>query len=311
MLNKIIQFISFLFFGVALWMIIREVDKIGWQYLFNLILSTPTWVIALAGLFVLSDYIALAGYDILSLDYIRQKVPFKTIFKTSSVGFAVSNTVGHAFASGGAIRYLFYTPIGISRANVLALIAFETLTIFMGMGAIYVVATALTPFSHHLIDATHLRTFYIASILIIGAFLIYYFQIVYKKRKLKIGGVELLAPTGKMTLAQLCVGLADNFLVSMVFYCILRYHVDTPFLPVFIIFTVAQITSLISQVPGGLGVLTTMFLLLFPHEVADKAGIIGSLFIYRVVYFFIPLFLACMYLIFYEISVKIKSVAKE
>ena len=124
MLNKIIQFISFLFFGVALWMIIREVDKIGWHYLFNLILSTPIWVIALAGVFVLLDYLALAGYDVLSLDYIRQKVPFKTVFKTSFVGFAVSNTVGHAFASGGAIRYFFYTPLGISRANVLVLIAF-------------------------------------------------------------------------------------------------------------------------------------------------------------------------------------------
>lgn len=306
MLNKIIQLVSLFFFGLALWMIIHEVEHIGWHKLVDLMLSTPIWVILLAGVFVVLDFIALTGYDLLSLDYIRQKLPFKTVFKTASVGFAVSNTVGHAFASGGAIRYMFYTPLGISRSNVLVLIAFETLTLFMGMGIVYLVATLLTPFAPHIIDHAHLDTFYISSAVIVVAFLIYYFFIVRAKRNIKIAGIQLAAPTKKMTLLQLFVGFSDNFLVAMVFYTILRYHVETPFLPVFIIFSIAQVTSLVSQVPGGLGVLTTMFLLLFPHALGDKAGIIGSLFIYRVVYFFIPLILACIYLAGYEIVRRIK-----
>ena len=306
MINRIIQLVSLFFFGLALWMIIHEVNHIGLQKLVDLMLSTPIWVIAIAGIFVALDFIVLTGYDLLSLDYIHQKLPFKTVFKTASIGFAVSNTVGHSFASGGAIRYLFYMPLGLSKSNILVLIAFETLTLFMGMGIIYVVATLLIPFTTQMVNYVHLATFYISSIIITAAFLIYYFVIVRSKRLIKIGGVQLMAPTRKITLLQLFIGFTDNFLVSVVFYSILRYHVETSFLPVFIIFSIAQVTSLVSQVPGGLGVLTTMFLLLFPHAMMDKAGIIGSLFIYRVVYFFIPLLLACIYLAGYGVITRMK-----
>lgn len=306
MINRIIQLVSLFFFGLALWMIIHEVNHIGLQKLVDLMLSTPIWVIAIAGIFVALDFIVLTGYDLLSLDYIHQKLPFKTVFKTASIGFAVSNTVGHSFASGGAIRYLFYMPLGLSKSNILVLIAFETLTLFMGMGIIYVVATLLIPFTTQIVNYVHLATFYISSIIITAAFLIYYFVIIRSERIIKIGGIQLTAPTRKITLLQLFIGLTDNFLVSVVFYSILRYHVETSFLPVFIIFSIAQVTSLVSQVPGGLGVLTTMFLLLFPHAMMDKAGIIGSLFIYRVVYFFIPLLLACIYLAGYGVITRMK-----
>lgn len=304
MLNKIIQLISLGFFGVALWLITKEVEHIGFHKLLTLMLDTPLWVIGLAFIFVILDFIIISGYDFLALDYIQQKLPYKTILKTSALGFAVSNTVGHSFASGGAVRYMFYTPLGVSRANVLILIAFETLTLFMGMGLIYVIATLLTPFAPHITDHSHLETFYIASACVVIAFLIYYFLVVRPQKDIKIGGIVLKAPTKKMTIAQLLVGFADNFMVSIVFYCILRYYIDTPFLPVFIIFNIAQITGQVSQVPGGLGILTSLFVLLFPHTMAQKAGILASLFIFRVVYFFVPLFIACLYLIWYEITKK-------
>ena len=112
MFNRIIQFISFFFFGLALWLIIKEVEKAGWEKVWQLMTSTPLWVLLIACFFVIADFVVLACYDVLALDYIRYKLPFRTVFKTAAVGFAVSNTVGHAFISGGAVRYLFYTPLG-------------------------------------------------------------------------------------------------------------------------------------------------------------------------------------------------------
>lgn len=302
MLNRIIQLVSFFFFGLALWLIIKEVEKVGVAHLWHLMRATPVWVVLLASVFIAADYVAIACYDVLALDYIRQKLPFSKVFKTASLGFAVSNTVGHAFISGGAVRYLFYTPLGVSKAQVLVLIAFETLTLFMGMGLIYVVATFLTPLAPELNDAAHLAVFYGVSALIIVAFLVYYFFVVVSKRSITIGGVQLKAPTKKMTLMQLLVGFADNFLLAVIFYCILRYHIETPFLPVFIVYSIAQITGQASQVPGGLGVFASLFLLLFPHAGDQKGAILASLFVYRTLYFFVPFFLALIYLAFCEIK---------
>lgn len=296
MFNRIIQFISFFFFGLALWLIIKEVEKVGLEKVWQLMSSTPLWVLLIAGFFVIADYVALACYDVLSLDYIRYKLPFRTVFKTSAIGFAVSNTVGHAFISGGAVRYLFYTPLGLSRAQVLLLIAFETLTLFMGMGVIYVIATLLLPFTPSLTDQSHLITYYGISFLIVCAFSVYWFWVIKSKRAFKISGVTLKAPSEKLTGVQLLLGFADNFLVSLVFYSVLRYHLETPFLPVFIVYTIAQITALVSQVPGGLGVFTSLFLLLFPHALAEKGAVLASLFVYRVLYFIIPFLSALIYL---------------
>ncbi len=295
-IHKIIQLISLFFFGLAVWLITQEIEHIGLHHIIQMIISVPIWVIAIACIFTLLDFFVLTEYDLTALNYIQKKLPFKTVFKTASIGFAVSNTVGHSFVSGGAIRYLFYTPHGIRHNQILILIAFETLTLFMGMGFVYVVATGLLPFTSTLHNMNHIITFYIASFIILCVFFLYFFLIVWDKRTIKINNVVLKAPDIKMTLRQLIIGLTDNFLVSLTFYSILRYYIDTPFLPVFIIFSIAQITGQFSQVPGGLGVLASMFILLFPHTAVQKSSILAALFIFRFVYFFIPLPLAGIFL---------------
>ncbi len=297
MFNTFIRFISLFFFGLAVWLIIQEVEHAGFSQLIDIIRNTPLWVFGLAGIFVVLDFIILACYDLTALEYIKQKLPFETVFKTATIGFAVSNTAGHSFASGGAIRYLFYTPLGVSRDNIFILIAFETLTLFMGMGIIYVIATGLSIFFPQILIHSPLHTFYIASAFIIIGFICYLVLIIFPKQSFKIKGVTLKAPSIKLTFQQILIGITDNFLLSLVFYCVLRYYIGTPFLPVFIVFSIAQITAQVSQVPGGLGVLASLFILLFPHTITQKAGILAALFMFRVIYFFIPLLLAGLYLI--------------
>ncbi len=299
MLNRIIRLIGLFFFGLAFWLVAKEVERVGLSHLITIITETPWWVIGLASIFILLDYIVLSGYDVTALDYIGKKLPFATVFKTSALGFAISNTVGHSFASGGAIRYLFYTPQGLSRHNILILIAFETLTLYIGMGLIYLIAIILSLFIPNIL--AHFETFYIAAGFVSIIFLIYFFAIVYPKHTLKIKNTFFKAPSFKITSMQCFIGVVDNFLVSIVFYCILRYYVETSFLPVFIIFTIAQITAQFSQVPGGLGVLSTLFILLFPHTLSQKAGILAGLFVFRFLYFFVPLIISSFYLIFHII----------
>ncbi len=297
MLNILMRLLGLFFFGLAFWLIAKEVELVGLSHLVEIIAQTPLWVIGLASIFIILDYIVLSGYDVTALDYIGKKLPFSTVLKTSSIGFAISNTAGHSFASGGAVRYLFYTPLGLTRYNILTLITFETLTLYIGMGLIYIIATAFSILTPDIFNYQHARTFYTATGIISVLLLVYFSAIIYPKRTLKMGDITFKAPSFKLTCMQCFIGITDNFLVSLVFYCILRYYIDTPFLPVFIIFTIAQITGQVSQVPGGLGVLSSLFLLFFPHTFTQKAGILAGLFVFRFLYFFVPLILAGLYLI--------------
>ena len=104
MIDRIIQLIGLFFFGIAVWLITKEVDRVGFHHLVGLILSTPLWVIGLVVLCTGMDYIALSGYDILALRYNRKQIPYKKVLEASGIGFAVSNTTGHAYLAGGYIR---------------------------------------------------------------------------------------------------------------------------------------------------------------------------------------------------------------
>lgn len=310
MLDRIIQFIGFFFFGIALWLIAEEVRKVGFEHLFDLMLTTPWWVICLMLLFTFLDYVALSGYDVLSLQYIQKHVPYPTVLKAAGIGFAVSNTVGHAYASGGSIRYLIYTPRGLTHFSILTLIAFEALTFLIGMAVVYVLAVSLAPFEHTLANYAHIDAIYISGVCVIIAAAFYYLMIIRPKRHIKIAGADIKAPTRQMTLKQIIVGVADNFAVSLVFYTIVRYHIDISFLPVFIVFIIAQTIGVSTQVPGGIGIFEGLILFLLPHASSERGQLLSALIIFRCLYFFLPFLLACLYLASIWAHKKITSIAR-
>lgn len=296
MFDKIVQLVSFFFFGLAVWLITKEVEKVGFDNLMHLVLSTPLWVILLSCVFIAADYLALTGYDWTALEYINKPLPFKTVFKTASIGFSISNTAGHAYASGGAVRYLFYRPLGLTRMEILTLIAFESLTLFLGMALVYVMALALEPFVGALRHYPYLNILYLSGILVCIAFFAYWVIVIRRKRSLKLGNIQIQSPSPQMTLKQLFVGFCDNFSLFLVFYTLVDYHIPSSPLVVFVIFMVAQTIALTSQVPGGMGVFEGLILYLFPHTLAQKGGLMAGLVAFRVLYFFIPFILSGLYI---------------
>lgn len=297
MLDRIIQIIGLVFFGFAVYLIGKEVEHIGALHLWRLIISTPWWVVGLVLLFTFLDYIAFFGYDWLSLEYIKQKIPTKDIIKASSIGFAISNTTGHAYAAGGSIRYLFYTPLGLSHVAILKIIAFESITILMGMALAYVVAVGASYFNPALDGYMYLPYLKWSALGVLIAIFLYYWIFVRKERVFNVASVAIQTPSLNMTFKQFFVGFMDNLLICLVFYVALRYHMDANFISVFIVFIIAQTIALTTQVPGGIGVFEGLFLFLFPHAIEHRSAVLASLAIYRVLYFFVPFILAGLYLI--------------
>ena len=93
----------------------------------------------------------------------------------------------------------------------------------------------------------------------------------------------------------------------MTFYILLSFHIETPVVETFAIFIIAQCVGFSTQVPGGLGVFEGTFLYLYPYSEVEKAGIIASLILFRLIYYFLPLILSGFYFGIYWVKKNFKS----
>ena len=91
-----------------------------------------------------------------------------------------------------------------------------------------------------------------------------------------------------MAFLQTLLGMADSVLAGLVLYFCLIPFVHIPFGTFIGLFVVAQTTGVFSQVPGGIGVFESVFLLALPDG-ADKASVFGGLLAYRIIYYVLPL----------------------
>ena len=285
----LIQLFALLFFGLALWLVYNEIRKIGWNHLLSLISQTPFWVLSTALAFTLCDYIAFSGYDFLALKYIGKKLPKDKVVEAAMISFSVTNTTGHAYIAGGSLRYMLYSKLGLTELNVLKMIAFESVTYLLGMACVFDVSLILSSLFHLTPGSTDIKWFDIGAVVVSLLVLLYWVFVVRPKRKINFKNIQIQAPSPKITLLQMLVGSMDIVAASLVFYTLLRYHMDVNIIHVFTIFTLAQLIGISTQVPGGLGVFEGAFLYLFVHTPAEKGSILAALITFRILYYFVPL----------------------
>lgn len=90
------------------------------------------------------------------------------------------------------------------------------------------------------------------------------------------------------------MGSIDWILAGSVLFVLLPAHTSLGFPQFLGIFLLAQVVALISHVPGGLGVFESIILLSVPEIPAD--ALLGSMLIYRGLYYLLPLSLAALLL---------------
>ncbi|MEE4111701.1 MAG: phosphatidylglycerol lysyltransferase domain-containing protein, partial [Desulfobacteraceae bacterium] len=116
----------------------------------------------------------------------------------------------------------------------------------------------------------------------------YLAAVVWKKQPATLLKWNVDLPSLQMAGLQLLVGAADWFLAAAVLLALLPPADGLPMPALLGMFLLAQLVGLASQVPGGLGVFETVFLLLVGDRMPGEA-LIGSLLAYRMAYYLLPL----------------------
>ncbi|MFH1369937.1 MAG: bifunctional lysylphosphatidylglycerol flippase/synthetase MprF [Planctomycetota bacterium] len=280
-------------FGVALFVIHHKLSHYHYRDIAGQLALLPRARLLAAMALTILDYLVLTGYDWLALRYIKHPLRYGRIAFASFVGYAFSHNM--TFVGGGAIRYRIYSMLGVSAANVAALVAFCAVTFWLGF---FSTGSVVFLFSSEQVPAALHLPF--VSVRPIGAVFLafvagYVALSIVKKTALRIRGWEFAMPSAVLAWSQIIIASLDWFLAGAVLFVLLPTDGQLDYFRFMPLFLLAQIVGVLSYVPGGLGVFeTAVILLLSPFY--ETSAIVSSLLVYRLVYYLIPFGFASMLL---------------
>lgn len=287
--KKLISYAGIFFFIVAAGMLYWQLRNYSLMDIARAFWHIPFMNLVLACIACLFGYLALSLYDYLALDYVGRKVTWWKWMLAGMLGFAISNNAGHAVVSGGAIRYRLYTRWRVPGSDIVKMLMFSGFTFFLGYAAIAVIGYFLVPddmFANSVGMSFGINGLFIMCLSVILAY--YATATMLSGKSIRIGQIKFHIPTIGEAIIQTFLGIADALCAGLVLYFCISPFIDMPF-GVFIgLYVIANVAGVFSQVPGGIGVFETMFMVALPEGV-DKASIFGALLAYRIIYYVLPL----------------------
>ena len=265
--------------------------------------SLSWYQIALALMFTALSYLALSGYDMLALRYVRHPLPYPRVLVTSFTTYAIGHNLGFSLFTGGSLRYRIYGAWGLSVFEITSLMGFGVTTFWLGYLTTSAVVLVAAPLAVPPQISLPFASSFPLGLLFAVVLLAYLTWILILKKPLQFRGWRAEVPSPRLTVSQICIGVFDWSVAATALYVLLPASASLSYVHVLGIFLLAQIAGLASNVPGGLGVFESVFLIL-AGAVGAPATIIGSLLAFRIVYYITPLFMAAISLAVLELRLR-------
>ncbi|MES2676402.1 MAG: bifunctional lysylphosphatidylglycerol flippase/synthetase MprF [Pseudomonadota bacterium] len=298
-LKKLTPLISLTLFLLAAYAVHHQVENYGWNNVTQYLIASPGETLLQMLIMGIFGYVTLSVCERIAINYSGEKLDYKYILFGSFLSNAISHSVGSSLISGGSIRYRFYSHWGLSKSAIAKITAFSTISYFLSaftLLIIAVLASAPTMTLNTMLDQGPLKLLLLMGVLVVTGWLI---LSGFNKRHIQFRSFKISPPTPAIALRQIIVGTLDLAIAAIVLYIPLLNISDISFNEFLIYYIVAQLIGLVSQVPGGIGVFESSFILLagskFPP---DK--LLAALIIYRIMYYILPLILASLLMVMYE-----------
>lgn len=277
--------------GVSLGQMLASMRLYGWRN------------VALGVAFTTASFLALGLVELFSLRYIGRRaeraIPRRTAITTAFIANAYSQSVGLAVLTGAAVRIRAYSRYGLDALEAARITGFVTATATLGLLTTAAVAllTSPDPFTFLIAGSMSLRAVGALLALIVIAYIGWG---VFGKAEFQGRGKwRIRRPSWKVALAQVGISSIDWALAGTVLFVLLPRDQVLPYAGFLGVYFVAQTAAVLSHVPGGVGVFEAIILALLtssPHGGASSslatAGLAASLFLYRILYYLLPLCVA-------------------
>jgi phosphatidylglycerol lysyltransferase len=284
---------------LALWVLYQTLHEIRLADVLQHFKELPAFSIILGFVVTAISYFVVTGYEVLVLHYLNRPIPYPRAALASFLASAFGNNIGFALFTGASVRYRIYTPIGLSTLEIAGITAMCSLTTLLGISFIFALSMLLstgTVAESAISLPLPLRRG--IGIMILGAMAGYVIFTSIRPITLRSHDWALQLPSAKMASAQIALASFDLMLVGTLIYVLLPTHTGTNFFEFLGIFALALFAGSMSNVPGGIGVFETVLIVGLPDT--PTAALLGSILLFRCIYYLTPLGLAAVLLVAHE-----------
>src|SRR5271170_3167141 len=288
-------------FGLAIFWLDHLLGQYRWRDILAQVHAIPSSRVLRAVLLTGAGYGCLTLYDALGVRFAGARVAYPRVALISFMAYAIGHNVGLNTLSGGAIRYRAYSTLGLSAKQIATIIAFGTLTFFLGAGFLLGLSLLTNAGMSGSVLHVHAWLALLIGGLLLAAVAMYLWLVCTRHAPLRFKRFEVPVPQPRIAFAQLGVACADLLCAVAVLYVLLPAQASIGFAAFAGVYLLALTAGAASNVPGGIGVFEFVLLLLLPGVPQDR--LLGALVAYRAIYYFAPFAVALVLLGVHELWV--------
>jgi glycosyltransferase 2 family protein len=268
--------------------------------------NVPASGYMLAGASALMAYAALAWYDRVALIHLNrhQDISWPFIASCSFVTYALGHNLGASVLSGGLVRLRAYGSTGLSTLEVAILVALCSFTFAYGtillMGIVFVVQPEIVQPLADLIPLLALPAplVQLTGAIMLGLCALYVLGSWRRFKPLHFRSVHIVYPRLPVVARQLMAGPLELLSATGIIYFVLPEAGNPGFITVLGAFLLSFSAGLLSQTPGGIGVMEAVFLAIL--NTMAPSDVIAALLIWRLMYLLIPLAISLPLVVAFE-----------
>ncbi|MDP1524882.1 MAG: YbhN family protein [Rhodocyclaceae bacterium] len=272
----------------------------------NSIRDVPGTGYALAALSALLAYIALAWYDRIALIHLnrQQEISWPFIASCSFVTYALGHNLGASVLSGGLVRLRAYGACGLGAGEVAILVALCSFTFAFGTilltGFVFVVQPDIVQPLAEMVPRLNLPAPLVQMIgaIMLGLCALYVLGSWLHFKPVHFRSVHIVYPRLPVVVRQLMAAPLELIAAAGIIYFVLPEAGNPGFIIVLGAFLLSFSAGLLSQTPGGIGVMEAVFLAVLPS--VAPSNVIAALLIWRLMYLLIPLAISLPLVVAFE-----------
>jgi phosphatidylglycerol lysyltransferase len=259
--------------------------------------------IALAMLCTVGSYLAMTLGELLAVRYAKSSVHYGRVSFASFIGSAFNNSVGFSGLLGGTLRFRLYTSWGLTAADVAKVIGFQAVTLWLGFFTLTGMVLIEFPLRAARALPFELPTTRPLGIVFLAIPFTYLVLCAIRPiEAVRFRGWSFPLPRLRLAFPQVAISTCDWLLLTTSLYLLIPPGTRSlAFGTVAAASLLAQIMGVASNLPGGVGVFDAA-VLTFLSGLAPPVRIVAALIAFRIIYYLVPLSVAAILIIGYELA---------
>lgn len=272
--------------GAVVWFVADRAQKVDWAAVREALLGYPVWTLLAALALATASHAAYASYDLLARRYLAHKIAPLKVWAVGLVSYAVNLNLG-AIVGGVGFRWRLYSRLGLDAGQAGRIFAFSLIANWSGyvvLAGLLLASGEFQPPPMFRIDPSIWQGLGVL-LLLVAALYVAWCELG-RKRKLKLPGVTIDLPPGRLAVGQVALSMTHWLLITAVIWMLLPRGL--PFGAVLGTLLTAAVAGAVIHVPGGLGVIEAVFVATLGGQVPEGT-LIAALLAYRACFYLLPL----------------------